>query len=325
MPRHGRAMHDFFADRARCVETVIDPERVKDFDMMAESLFQPVFKAGDVHRVAFYGFGDIGFRQSFFRLVQGVFLAEWYWSSEMLPHRWEMLVSFPTRIGLSEEILELFCGMCRNGVSCDVFEKGITNALVQFVMRIDQGKNMLGWLRHRVRLACERHLRRMEEVESQRRVTEVTGMEFTSGNMIHFYHEWRNGLLELQAHQNALCGLLSRQEIARNVISELTSTVNALLEAMDTSHREAEGLIRATRWSAEVELDPSARRTVNDEALLIAARFRTVIEDNQRLIDHVVQRRSHRFDIPDALLHSSSAGPRSSPVIGSSSLASQDA
>lgn len=287
-------MHESITERHKCVDAVIDPERMGEFEAMVLSMDDMMYKESEsdsVHRVAFYGFGGIAFRQSFYRLLQGYLYAEWYWSSEVMPHRWEMLVSFPTRYRIPAHVLDTLCGLCKNGVSCDVFERGITNALVHFVKRIDDGKDPLGWLRRRVRTACERHRKIQEENETRRRVAEVTGMDFTSGNMIHVYYEWRNTLLDLQAHQNALCGLLSRQGMARNVISELLSTVNTMVDLMQISIQNLRDLVENHQ---------------REEMQQVVDRVRVFLVDQQSIIDHVTRRRANQFDVPDVLL----SGPR---------------
>jgi len=286
----------YLAERQRYIESVIHPDRLQEFHRLCDSvgrnmLCNPALHENDVvHRVAFYGFGDIAFRQCFYRMLQTCFFAEWYWSSETQEERWEMLVSFPFKMGLTSDVLDSICNMCRNDIGCDCFDRGISDSLVQFVLRIDKGKNKLGWLRHRVRSACDRHTKRMEENQCRQRVLEVTGADFTSGNMIHFYHEWRNALLDLQAHQNALCGLLARQEIARSCIQELVTIVDAYTNTMREMQRDTQEIIDRACTEDDAELEDNIFR------------MRFTIDQNSEFMQGVIERRQQNFNVPDFLL-----------------------
>lgn len=226
------------------IHSVIDPASLPAFTdfliEMSNYIIAPKNEHSDaVQRAAFYGFGDIHFRVSFFRLLQTCFMVEWYWSSEVVPHRWEMLVHIPTRHNITAVQLERFCAFCRNGISCDVIERGVNNGLVVFLDRIDKGKNHAGWMRHRLRIACDRHRERMRMQEERDRIRSETGMEFTTSNMLYFYHEWQNARIDLQAlremHRDAeerVNLLLRRVQEETNLITNLCDMVVSITEHM---------------------------------------------------------------------------------------------
>eukprot|EP00960_Hanusia_phi_P053710 762433-Hanusia_phi.AAC.12 len=196
------------------IRNVIDPDRMADFSQLVHDMgchAQQNRRGGAqvnatqvdaVQRVALYGFGDSEFRMSLFRLLQSCFLCDWFWSAETNDNRWEMLVSFPTRYCFTFDQVERFCALCRNGVACDALDRGITVALARFFERIDNGRNHVGWVRSRLRLACERKLAFMREQEAGSRVRSETGYEFTSGNMLYLWHELQNANIELQEQTN---------------------------------------------------------------------------------------------------------------------------
>eukprot|EP00960_Hanusia_phi_P071080 767463-Hanusia_phi.AAC.6 len=216
------------------IRLVIDPDRLGEFSGFVHEMGQyaaachPSRRYEAVQRMAFYGFGDAEFRGSFFRLLQSCFLCDWFWSSETHTNRWEMLVSFPTRHQFTLEHVERFCGFCKNGVACDALDRGITVPLARFFERIENGKNHVGWVRNRLRQACERRLQVMREQETGTRIRNETGLEFNSGNMLFIYHEWQNALVDLQESRN-MCDEFDER------VDMLLRTVHGMRESMQRS------------------------------------------------------------------------------------------
>lgn len=238
------------------IHDVIDPTKLLEFTQflqyMTQYILSPLNQNSDaVQRVALYGFGDVRFRGSVFRLLQVCFLSDWYWSSETANNRWEMLVSIPTRNNVTIEHVESFCSLCKNGVTCDVIDRGVNDSLVTFLERIDRGKLHTGWMRQRLRQACERHRLKMREREDQDRVQQVTGRPYTTGNTLYFYHEWQNTLVDLEVTRvsvdtrtTQLSNVMSRlynmtelilrkNEFISNVADEVHNHCNTALPMMD--------------------------------------------------------------------------------------------
>lgn len=226
------------------IHSVIDPRSLPGFTEflieMSSYIVAPKNEHSDaVQRMAFYGFGDIHFRISVFRLLQTCFMTEWYWSAETQPNRWEMLVHIPTKHNITAAQLERFCTFCRNGISCDVIERGVNNGLVVFLDRIDKGRHHAGWMRHRLRIACDRHRERMLMQEERERIRSETGMDFTTSNMLYFYHEWQNTRIDLEAlretHRNTeerVNLLLRRVQEETNLITNFCDMIVGITEHM---------------------------------------------------------------------------------------------
>ncbi|EKX34795.1 hypothetical protein GUITHDRAFT_145949 [Guillardia theta CCMP2712] len=250
------------------IHSIIDPASLPAFTdfliEMSNYIVAPKNEHSDaVQRAAFYGFGDIHFRVSVFRLLQACFMAEWYWSSEVVPHRWEMLVHIPTRHNITAAQLERFCSFCRNGISCDVIERGINNGLVVFLDRIDKGKNHAGWMRHRLRIACDRHRERMRMQEERDRIRSETGMEFTTSNMLYFYHEWQNTRIDMQALRETIEELNNRNIQMTRRVHENASFINTLCTSV-------------------MNIAESMRAELNGEALDALQEHLTRIQDMSR-------------------------------------------
>jgi hypothetical protein len=214
------------------IHSVIDPGSLPAFTEflieMSSYIVAPKNEHSDaVQRVAFYGFGDIHFRICVFRLLQTCFRVEWYWSAETQPNRWEMLVHIPTRHNITAAHLERFCTFCRNGISCDVIERGVNNGLVVFLDRIDKGRNHSGWMRHRLRIACDRHRERMLMQEERERIRNETGMDFTTSNMLYFYHEWQNTRIDLEALRETHRDTETRNTLLLRRIQEETGLITS--------------------------------------------------------------------------------------------------
>ncbi|EKX31731.1 hypothetical protein GUITHDRAFT_149104 [Guillardia theta CCMP2712] len=273
------------------VQRVVDPENYGTLEMLMKQIHHLLSQRRDntddfAQRVAFYGFGDDAFRVSFYRLLQTCFFPEWHWSSETGQDRWEMLVSFKGKMQIPVSMVERLCALCRNDITCDAFEKGVTDSLVTFVQRIDRGKRQIGWMRNRLRVACMKHYEKMLQREQMERVQQETGMQFTSGNMLHCFHEWRNSMIEIRNHQEAIRNLLLRQDAARDSFHEL-------LIAVENQNRILRGQLHLL--TAIRERNQGALENDLEESYL------NIVQDATSVMQYVTTRQNYNFDIPIAM------------------------
>lgn len=187
----------------REVALVVHPERIHEFYRFIEVVQRE--RQGEVQapilRVAMYGFGNCEQRAAVIYVVRMCFNTQWYYSSQTGEGRWEALLHFSSRDRVTLDSLQRLCDFFNVSVMVDDLGRCIDETLTTFVQRLDQGGHKTGWLRTKLRASILRLKHRMDQRDGNERVRQWTGMDWTTGNTIHFYNQWQNALLDFRRLQ----------------------------------------------------------------------------------------------------------------------------
>ena len=163
--------------------------------------------------LSFFGFGNVQYRNTFLRAMRNTLSPVLIHCTQTNGEQWEAVMLLHVRKGCVhafynncneqfisqlDQIMDLF----KLSINVLQLESWKDPATIACVDRIQKGKFVYGnWKANRnatLRTEYETERRLIEERRRSVQVRDVTGREFTTGNMLELYHDWRNAQLEMQ-------------------------------------------------------------------------------------------------------------------------------